>query len=177
MPLPEIVVGEAVLTSVNAGFWVACTVAPAESVTAEPAGGVPTTLAVSRMLPLSRSAWVVAYVTTQEKEAPAARVAGWAIHVLDDGVPAGAARTSEAETPVSVTEPVLVTFSVYDVTSPTADTVFAEGVLVIEIPAATIGVVTLEDAEVILVAPEGGVPDAVAVFTTLPAVPSAVVTV
>ncbi len=99
--------------------------------------------------------------------------------VTADAGPAGAACVSLTAIPVIVTFPVLVTAKEYVIRSPTRLTAVGEAVLSTWSPGAgaVVGVEVLEGAEVTGVVPPGGVPLAVAMLTTAPAVTSAAVIV
>ena len=76
-PAAENVVGSAVLTTVNAGVWVAVTVAVVVGeVTGSPFGSTPVADAVLVTDPASTSAWVVVYVAVHVIDSPGANETG-----------------------------------------------------------------------------------------------------
>ncbi len=96
------------LVSWRVGVCVAVTVAvDGTDVTGPPVGGVPVAVAELRMVPASRSAWVVEYDAVHVVDAPGTNeVVG---QVTVSGGPAGAVNVSPTEMPVRETLPVFLT--------------------------------------------------------------------
>jgi hypothetical protein len=141
-----------------------------------PLGGVPVAVAVFFSLPLLMSACVTTYVAVQVTDAPGA----------SDDAPAGQATTGAAPVPentvsatvtfVSVTLPVFVTKKEYETVWPTAVTVVGEAFFTMVNAGVCVAVTIADEGGEVTVGPLGGVPVAVAVLLTLPALMSTCVT-
>jgi hypothetical protein len=171
------VVVDAVFSMVSAGVCVAVTVTwvdVAVTGVVEPAGTADA-VAVSLIVPLSRSACVTEYVPLQVTEAVGASVPDGQVMVA---AVAGETALSTTVGVATVTLPVFVTTTEYVMVWPTAFTVVGEALFVTEIEGDCVAVtVTWDDVAVTGVVEVTGVADAVAVSLIEPVSMSACVTV
>ena len=131
-----------------------------------PEGGVPTTEATFTTEPASRSACVTVCVPLQVVDTPGANVV--------TGQVTPAVFGSDTATLVSVTFPVLVTTNEYAMVLPTA--LYDEVLVDLTIDSdgdCTAGTVTVFEGTGMMGVPDGGVPTALATFTTEPELRSA----
>ena len=168
-PAASTVAGTAVFTTEIAGDCVTATSAASVSDTAAPAGGVPVTVAVFTTEPASTSACVTEYDAEQVVEPPGASIGTGQMTAVRPG------NGSDTPTAVSVTLPVFVTTNEYATASPAAATVDGTAVFTTWIDGVR-DAVTVAASVSVTGPPTGGVPLAVAVFTTEPASTSACVT-